>query len=93
MANNLFISYDLHQPGQNYDRVIAAIKQLGGWAKVHYSFWFVSSECLAKEAAAHVWAVMDRGDRLLVVDSKTNDASWYNIDSKVGSFMQNKWSH
>ena len=41
--NNLFISYDLKNPGQNYDRVITAIKGLGSWAKVQYSLWFVSS--------------------------------------------------
>lgn len=27
--NNVFISYDLKNPGQNYDRVITAIKGLG----------------------------------------------------------------
>jgi len=26
MANNLFISYDLYQPGQNYELVAKAIK-------------------------------------------------------------------
>ena len=30
MANNLFISYDLNSPGQDYSKVIEAIKGLGG---------------------------------------------------------------
>lgn len=34
MANNLFVSYDLHSPGQDYDKVADAIKSLGAWAKV-----------------------------------------------------------
>jgi len=38
MANNLHISYDLHEPGKNYGEVIAAVKRLGAWAKIHYSF-------------------------------------------------------
>ena len=49
--NNLFISYDLKDPGQNYDRVITAIEGLGSWAKVQYSLWFVSSAYASKEAA------------------------------------------
>lgn len=32
--NNLFISYDLKNPGQNYERVMNAIKGLGSWARV-----------------------------------------------------------
>ena len=35
MSNNLFISYDLYSPGQDYSAVIEGIKSLGGWAKVH----------------------------------------------------------
>jgi len=45
--NNLFVSYDLKDPGQNYDRVITAIKGLGSWAKVQYSLWYVSSKKLS----------------------------------------------
>jgi hypothetical protein len=41
MANNLFISYDLYNPGQGYEAVIEEIKSLGGWAKVHQSCWYV----------------------------------------------------
>jgi hypothetical protein len=29
MANNLVVSYDLNNPGQNYEKVIAAVKDLG----------------------------------------------------------------
>jgi hypothetical protein len=50
MANNLHISYDLKEPGKNYDRVIQAVKNMGSWAKVHYSFWYVKSDFTAAEA-------------------------------------------
>lgn len=29
MANNLFVSYDLHSPGQDYEKIADAIKSLG----------------------------------------------------------------
>lgn len=71
MANNLFVSYDLIQPGQNYDTVIAEIKKLRSWAKVHYSLWYVKSSFSAAEGAKRVWGVMDRNDKLIVIDTTT----------------------
>ena len=44
MANNLFVSYDLHAPNKNYEAVTKAIKELGDWAKVHYSYFYVKSQ-------------------------------------------------
>lgn len=70
MANNLFISYDLNSPGQDYEKVIEKIKSLGSWAKVQKSLWFVSSNLTAEQAAKSVWQGMDRNDSLNVVDSK-----------------------
>jgi hypothetical protein len=91
MANNLFISYDLITPGQNYDKVIEAIKSLGSWARVHKSFWYVNSEHSEKEAADHIWKVMDRNDKLIVVNASSNLAYWYNLDSVVSEFLQKQW--
>jgi len=48
MGNNLHISYDLNVSGQNYEAVIAKIKTLGGWAKIHKSYWYVNSVLTAK---------------------------------------------
>lgn len=91
MANNLFISYDLNSPGQDYEKVIEKIKSLGSWAKVQKSLWFVSSILTAEQAAKSVWQVMDRNDSVIVVDSKNNDAHWYNLSDEVSKHMQNHW--
>lgn len=90
--NNLFISYDLKNPGQNYDRVIAEIKTLGLWAKVQYSLWYVSSTYSAKQAAEIVRRAQDANDTLIVIDATANDAVWYGIDQKVATFMQQHWN-
>lgn len=90
--NNLFVSYDLKNPGQNYDRTIAAIKSLGSWAKVQYSLWYVKSSYTAKQAAEIVRRAQDANDTLIVIDATSNDAAWYNIDPKVAEFMQQNWS-
>lgn len=91
MANNFFVSYDLNSPGQDYSKVIDAIKSLGSWAKIHKSFWYVKSTLTAEQAAKKVWAYMDSNDSLIVVDSTNNDAYWYNLSEQVSKHMQDQW--
>lgn len=59
MANNIHVSYDLYQPGQNYEDVITKIKSLGNWAKIHKSFWYLDTSLSAEQVAKAVWSVMD----------------------------------
>lgn len=81
MANNLHISYDLNNPGQNYEAVIAKIKTLGAWAKIHKSFWYVNSDYTSQQAAEAVWSVMDASDTVYVADTTNNEAHWCNLVS------------
>lgn len=90
--NNLFISYDLKNPGQNYERVMNAIKGLGSWARVQYSYWYVSSSHTAKQAADIVRRAQDSNDTLIVIDTTNNDAAWYGIDQTVSEFLQRIWN-
>ena len=92
MANNLFVSYDLHKPGQNYDAVIDEIKRHGGWAKVHYSLFYLDTQESAKQVAEAVRRAMDANDRLIVVDTTNNDAYWFNLNPEVGKFLQEHWN-
>jgi len=91
MANNLVVSYELHKPDQNYDTVIARIKTLGSWARVHRSVWYVKSACTAKDAATQIWAVMDANDSLIVLDLSNNTAAWMKLDPQVSQFLQQQW--
>jgi hypothetical protein len=90
--NNLFISYDLKAPGQNYEQVITAIKGLGSWAKVQYSLWYVTSAYTAKQAAESVRRAQDANDTLIVIDASNNDAVWYGIDTTVSEHIQQNWN-
>lgn len=92
MPNNLHISYDLTSPGQSYERVIEKIKTLGGWAKIHYSFWYVNSSYSATEARDIISPVLDSNDSLYVVDSTGNQAAWNGgINAEVSSFIKDHW--
>ncbi|KGE78868.1 hypothetical protein [Halomonas salina] len=92
MANNLFISYDLNTPGQDYSVLIEEIKSLGSWAKVQKSFWYVNSTLTASQAVDRVWAKMDRNDSLIVVDAKNNSAAWQGLSDEVANFIKKQWS-
>ncbi|MEZ0169914.1 hypothetical protein [Microvirga sp. TS319] len=91
MANNLHISYDLQRHGQNYPAVAEKIKQLGNWAKVTESFWYVQSNYTAEQAAKHVASAMDANDKLYVVDAKNNSAYWYNLDPIASEAIKARW--
>lgn len=91
MANNLFISYDLNSPGQDYTKVTDAIKSLGSWAKVQKSFWYVNSSYTASQAEAIVRKAIDANDSIIVIDSTNNSASWYGLNDEVADYIKNQW--
>ena len=90
--NNLHISYDLQQPGRNYEAVINCIKQLGSWAKIHDSFWYVKSTLTAQQANKRLEAVLDTNDVVYVVDSSTNEAAWNQLPPAVTDHIQTNWN-
>lgn len=92
MQYNLFVSYDLNSPGQNYERVIERIKSLGSWAKIQKSHWYLKTNHSEKYVAEKIWEVMDANDSLIVINSTTNDAYWYNLSPEVARFMQERWN-
>lgn len=67
--SNLFIAYDLNQPGQNYDAVRDAIKALGRWHQFQYSLFYVSTKVSAAEAYALIAKSLDANDRIAVIEA------------------------
>lgn len=91
MSNNLFISYDLNSPGQNYQAVINAIKNLGPWAKLQKSLWYVKAALTATQALEKVLPSMDPNDSLVVVDATNNDAAWINVVAEASKQVKDYW--
>lgn len=69
MAFNLFIAYDLDQPGQNYDAVRDAIKALGQWWQPQFSLFYVHTDYSPQDAFAQILRAMDANDKLAVIDA------------------------
>lgn len=87
MKNNLFISYDLNSPGQDYTTLIKKIQSLGSWAKVQKSHWYVRSNHSATEARELILPTIDNNDSLIVIEA--NEAAWYNLD--VSDYLRSHW--
>jgi hypothetical protein len=92
MANNLFISYDLMNPGQNYENVAKAIRALGTASKLLFSLWYVKSDFTSAQARDAVAAAADPNDKILVVDATNNSASPKNIDSAAWKVVLDNWT-
>ena len=91
MANNIAISYDLKAPGRNYAAVANKIKELGGWAKVTESFWYVDSAFTASQARDHILPALDANDTLFVVNASNGQAAWHNLSDRVSSYVREHW--
>lgn len=75
MTYNLFIAYDLMSPGQNYDAVRDAIKNLGKWHQFQFSLFYVNTVFSPQEAYNLVAAAIDANDRLAVINAESGVVS------------------
>ena len=91
MASNVFISYDLYQPKENYEQVRASIESMGSWTRIHLSLWFVKTDLSAEAVAAKIWEAMESNDKLIVVDATNNAAYWYGLIEEVSDVLAKKW--
>jgi hypothetical protein len=91
LANNIHISYDLKEPNGNYSAVIAKIKELGSWAKINDSFWYVDSTFTATQARDHIVVALNGNDSLFVVNASDGQAAWHGLSTNVSSFLRENW--
>ncbi len=71
------ISYDLDKPGQDYGKLIDAIKKFTG-AKLLFSGWLVSTAWTSQQVYDYLAPFIDRNDRLFIVQL-TGVANWWNV--------------
>jgi hypothetical protein len=77
MSYNLFVAYDLNAPGQDYQRVQAAIKEIGTWHQFQYSLFYVHTSLSPQEAFDHIKRSMDPNDKLAVINAQSGHVSNY----------------
>lgn len=73
------ITYDLNKEGQNYEKVIQAIKDAstGVWCTYWKSSYLIKSNYTsANEVSNLITPHLDKNDRLFVVEVKNNYQGW-----------------
>lgn len=91
MARNLLVAYDLNNPGQNYQNVIAEIQRHGVWLKLEYSLFYLQTNETAEQVRDAVWRVMDSNDKLVVVEAVMG--AWAGLDKQTGDRMLQLWQY
>ena len=71
------VSYDLREPGRNYEALYEAIRSYELWAHVNESVWAVVTGKKAVQVRDHLTSYIDANDRILVVRSGAEGA-WRN---------------
>jgi len=82
------ISYDLNKPGQDYNSLFEAIKELGTWWHCLDSTWIVKTNNTAVQIRDYLKNQIDSNDALLVVDL-SGEAAWLGFSTDCSSWLKN----
>lgn len=72
----VLITYDLNRPGQNYDDLHGAIKELGTWAHPLESTWIIDTSYTTSQIYTHLKSRMDANDFVFAVRITEDWASY-----------------
>ena len=80
------ISYDLINPGKNYDALLQKIKNFPRWARLGGSAYLVLSDKSVVEVRDHLVAALDTNDRLFVGTCPVPSA-WRGLPDEVSKWI------
>lgn len=72
------ITYDLNGEGQNYEKVIQAIKDAstGTWCSYWKSSYLIKSNLSVQQVSDMITPYLDANDRLIAIEVKNNYQGW-----------------
>ena len=81
------VSYDLHRPGQQYERLLNTLEHELQGRRVLHCQWAVRAKGDAKAVLAHLRpTLIDGNDRLLVMDRDSLDWAGINLATRLEKF-------
>ncbi len=83
---SFILTYDLCEPGQNYEGLIDAIKTYN-WCKIAKSAWIITSTKSSVDIRDHLKAKIDKNDKLFV-GQLTGNAAWYGESNDVSQWLK-----
>jgi len=76
------ITYDLNSKGQNYEKVIEAIKDsAGAWCTFWKSSFLIRSNLTAQQINDKIKPYLDSNDTMIVIEVQKNYQGWLTEDS------------
>ena len=84
--SRMIITYDLSNPGRDYDTLIARIKSYGAWAHITESSWAIVTNQTPVGVRDNLKAAIDDNDKLLVGILGT--AAWIGLPSNVSDWLK-----
>lgn len=82
------ISYDLRNPGQNYEDLLRQIKSFENWARLGGSAYIVISESSAVQIREKLTISLDKNDKLFV-GTLNAPAAWTGLGEEVSQWIRN----
>ena len=84
------INYDLHSPGQDYDELYEAIKDLGPWWHCLESVWLVDTSSSATDICDELKQYLDSNDEILVTRLS---GSWAarGLSEECNDWLYDRW--
>lgn len=83
------VTYDLSQPGQNYDKLLNLIKAEMDWARLGGSSYLVESNSTAVALRDKYKAALDSNDQLYV-GAVSSPAAWTGMPNDVTEWIKKK---
>lgn len=86
MNRVLVVSYDLVNPGRNYEALIKLIKAYGSWARLGGSAYLIFTDQTPVQVRDALVAVLDTNDKLFVGTAPAPSA-WYGLPDDVSNWI------
>ena len=83
------VTYDLSQPGQNYDKLLNLIKEEINWARLGGSSYLVESNSTSVELRDKYKTDLDSNDQLYV-GAVSRPAAWIGMPDDVTEWIKKK---
>lgn len=84
--NTFLVTYDLHNPGQDYTSLIQKIKSYPAWAKICESSWCICTSDKASGVRDDLVTYMDQNDKLFV-GKLSGEAAWFGLSKDVTGWL------
>jgi hypothetical protein len=82
----LIITYDLINPGQNYEELLKKIKAYPGWARLGGSSYLISTDSNVEQVRNNLSTVLDSNDKLFVSSCPVPSA-WHGLPDDVAKWI------